>query len=127
MAILGQLKQRSSSDAVAKGGSMQSGFGKTVVVTGELTAGEDLVVGGRVEGAVALSNHTLTVLDNGEVHANVVAKSVIVLGKIVGNVEASERLELREASTILGDVIAPRIAMADGAIVNGTIEMQKRR
>ncbi len=105
---------------------MQSGFGKSVVVTGELTAGEDLVVGGRVEGAVALSNHKLTVLDGGEVHANVVAKSVIVLGTIVGNVEASERLELREASTVLGDVTAPRIAMADGAIVNGTIEMSKR-
>jgi cytoskeletal protein CcmA (bactofilin family) len=105
---------------------MQSGFGKSVVVTGELTAGEDLVVAGRVEGAIALSNHTLTVLDSGEVHANVVAKSVIVLGKIVGNVEASERLELREASTVLGDVIAPRIAMADGAIINGTIEMSKR-
>lgn len=105
---------------------MQSGFGKSVVVTGELTAGEDLVVGGRVEGAVALSNHTLTVLDGGEVHANVVANSVIVLGTIVGNVEASERLELREASTVLGDVTAPRIAMADGAIVNGTIEMSKR-
>ena len=105
---------------------MQSGFGKSVVVTGELTAGEDLVVGGRVEGAITLSNHTLTVLDSGEVHANVVAKSVIVLGKIVGNVETSERLELREASTVLGDVIAPRIAMADGAIINGTIEMSKR-
>lgn len=106
---------------------MQSGLGKTVVFTGELTAREDLVVGGRVEGAVALSNHTLMVLDGGEVHANVVAKSVIVLGKIVGNVEASERLELREGSTILGDVIAPRIAMADGAILNGTIEMRQRR
>ena len=105
---------------------MQSEFGKSVVVTGELTAGEDLVVAGRVEGAIALSSHTLTVLDSGEVHANVVAKSVIVLGKIVGNVEASERLELREASTILGDVMAPRIAMADGAIINGTIEMSKR-
>lgn len=100
---------------------MQSGFGKTVVVTGDLTAAEDLVVGGRVEGAVALSNHTLTV-----VHANVVAKSVIVLGTIVGNVEASERLELREASTVFGDVTAPRIAMAAGAIVNRTIEMSKR-
>ena len=106
---------------------MQSGLGKSVVVTGELTAAEDLVVGGRVEGAVALSNHTLTVLDSGEVHANIVAKSVVVLGKIVGNVEASERLELREASTVLGDLRAPRIAMADGAIVNGTIEMQQRR
>ena len=105
---------------------MRSGFGKSVVVTGELTAGEDLIIGGRVEGALALSDHTLTVLDSGEVHANVVAKSVIVLGKIVGNVKASERLELREASTIVGDVIAPRIAMADGAIVNGMIEMPKR-
>lgn len=106
---------------------MKSGFGKSVVVTGELTAGEDLVVAGRVEGAVALSNHTLTVLDSGEVHANVVAKSVIVLGRIVGNVEAGERLELGEASSVLGDVITPRIAMADGAIVNGTIEMPRRR
>ena len=105
---------------------MQSGVGKSVVVTGELTAGEDLVVGGRVDGAIALSNHTLTVLDGGEVHANVVAKSVIVLGRIVGNVEARERLELREASTVLGDVRTPRIAMTDGAIINGTIEMQKR-
>ena len=102
---------------------MQSGFGKSVVVTGELTSGEDLVVGGRVEGAIAMASHTLTVLDSGEVHANVVAKAVIVLGKIVGNVEASERLELRESITVFGDVIAPRIAMADGAIINGTIEM----
>ena len=105
---------------------MQSGLGKSVVVKGELTAGEDLVIGGRVEGTVTLSAHSLTVLDGGEVHASVTAKSVIVQGAILGDVEALERLELGKGSTISGDVTAPRIAMADGAIVNGTVEIGKR-
>jgi cytoskeletal protein CcmA (bactofilin family) len=105
---------------------MQVGFGKSVVVKGEITAAEDLVIGGRVEGTILLKEHVLTVLEGSEVHAGVIAKAVIVVGKIVGDVEALERLELREGSVVTGDVLAPRIAMADGAMVNGTVEMQKR-
>jgi cytoskeletal protein CcmA (bactofilin family) len=105
---------------------MQVGFGPTVVVKGEVRASEDLVILGRLEGSIALSGHLLTVLDGAEVQASIVAKSVISLGNIVGNVEALERVELREGSALSGDITAPRIAIAEGAFVNGTIEMPKR-
>lgn len=103
---------------------MHAGVGRSVVVNGVMVAGEDLVVFGRVGGAIELREHMLTILEGGEVHASIVAKSVIVLGRIVGNVEALERLELRESGAISGDVMTPRIAIADGATFNGTVEME---
>lgn len=105
---------------------MQAGFGKSIVVKGDVTATEDLVVSGRIEGTIALKDHVLTVLDGGDVTASIVAKSVIVLGAISGDVEAIERVELREGCNLAGDLLAPRIVMAEGAILNGTVEMSKR-
>ena len=103
---------------------MHADVGRSVVVNGVVAAAEDLVIGGRVEGALELREHMLTVLEGAEVHASIVAKSVIVLGRIVGSVEALERLELRESGVISGDVMTPRIAIADGATFNGTVEME---
>jgi cytoskeletal protein CcmA (bactofilin family) len=105
---------------------MQAGFGKSIVVKGDVTATEDIVVSGRIEGTVILKDHVLTVLDGGDVAASIVAKSVIVLGAISGDVEALERVELRDGCTLSGDLLAPRIVMAEGAILNGTVEMSKR-
>jgi len=105
---------------------MQVGFGKSIVVKGDVTASEDVVVSGRIEGTIALKDHVLTVLDGGNVTASIVAKSVIVIGEIAGDVEALERVELREGCHLSGDLLAPRIVMAEGAILNGTVEMSKR-
>lgn len=104
---------------------MQAVFGRSVVVKGEVTANEDLAIAGRVEGSITLKEHVLTVLEGGEVQASITAKSVIVVGTVTGVVEALDRLELREGSTLTGDIMAPRVAMVDGATVNGTVEMRK--
>lgn len=105
---------------------MQTGIGRSVVVKGDVTAAEDLVIGGRVEGSVSLTGNTLTVLEGSELHASIEVKSAIVIGTIVGIVEAGERLELREGSNVKGDITSPRIVMVDGATVNGTVAMPKR-
>ena len=105
---------------------MHAGFGRSIVVKGDVTATEDIVVGGRIEGTIALKDHVLTVLEDGHVEASIVAKSVIVIGAITGDVEALERIELREGCRLSGDLLAPRIAMAEGAMLNGTVEMPKR-
>jgi cytoskeletal protein CcmA (bactofilin family) len=108
------------------GGVVQSGIGKSVVIKGEVTATEPLVIGGRVEGQVDVRNNMVTILESGEVHAEILGKSVIIHGKVVGSVDASERLEVSEHSSIEGDLSAPRIAIAAGAVFNGTVEMPER-
>lgn len=105
---------------------MQAGFGRSIVVKGDVTASEDLVVNGKIEGTVALKDNVLTVSDGGKIEASVLAKSVVVIGAIVGDVEAIERVELRDGCVLSGDLTAPRIAMAEGAVLNGTVAMPAR-
>ena len=103
---------------------MHAGFGRSIVIKGHVTAQEDLVVSGRIEGTIAIKDHVLTVSDGGDVQASVVAKSVI--GKVTGDIEALERVELRDGSTLSGGLMAPRLAMSEGAVFNGTVEMDAR-
>ena len=108
-------------------GAVQSGIGRSLVVKGEITATEPLVIGGRVEGQIDVRNNKVTILEGGEVHANIIGKDVVVLGKVVGGVEALERLELAETSSTEGDLSAPKFSMAAGARFTGSIEMPKRK
>ena len=101
-------------------------MGQSVVIKGELVGGEDLTLDGRVEGKVSLPDHVLTVGANATLLAEVVAKSVIVLGTIRGNVTAKEKFELRAGGTMDGQLSAPKVAMAEGATFNGKIEMPKK-
>lgn len=103
----------------------QSGIVRSLVIKGEVVATESFVIGARIEGQVVVREGNLTILEGAEVHAQVIGKTVVVLGKVVGGVEALERLELAENSSVEGDIKTPRIAMAAGAIVNGTVEMRK--
>lgn len=105
---------------------MHAGFGRSIVIKGHVTAQEDLVVSGRIEGTIAIKDHMLTISDGGDVKASVVAKSVIVIGKVTGDIEALERVELRDGSTLSGGLMAPRLAMSEGAVFNGTVEMDAR-
>ena len=100
-------------------------IGKSIVFKGDLSGDEDLQIDGQVEGGVQLANHELTVGETGRVQAQLYAKSVIVIGSVTGNITATERVEIRESGSVEGDVHAPRLVIADGAIVNGTIEMTK--
>jgi cytoskeletal protein CcmA (bactofilin family) len=100
-------------------------IGKSVFVKGELSGSEDLYVDGEVEGTIELRGHSLTVGPHGRVRAHVHARNVVVHGKINGNIQASERVELRASANVTGDIITQRIAVEDGAFFKGGIEVQR--
>ncbi len=101
-------------------------IGKSVVFKGELSGSEDLVIEGTVEGKVDLGEHVLTVGSHGKIKAEVVAKIVIVLGEIVGNVTASEKVDIRDSGSVDGDIKSPRMAIAEGARLRGSVDMQTK-
>jgi cytoskeletal protein CcmA (bactofilin family) len=98
-------------------------MGQSIAIKGELSGAEDLTLEGQVEGKVSFPDNVLTIGTAARVNAEVIAKAVIVLGHLVGNVTVSERFELRTGGTVQGNLKAPRIAMAEGAVFGGKIEM----
>ncbi len=98
-------------------------IGQSIVFKGELTGDEDLEIDGRVEGTVNLKNHQLTIGANGNLKAEVTAKSVIVIGHVTGNLIAEERIEVQATGVVNGDVRAPRLNVQEGAVLNGSIDM----
>jgi cytoskeletal protein CcmA (bactofilin family) len=101
-------------------------IGKSVVIKGELNGSEDLTIEGHVEGTIQLRDHVLTIGPNGRIKAQVFAKSVIVLGEVNGNITASDKVDIRDNGSVEGDLIAPRIAIAEGAHFKGSIDMQRK-
>lgn len=100
--------------------------GKSVVVTGELSGNENVFIEGQVEGKIELRNHVLTVGPNGKIKAQVVARQVVVLGEVVGNITATEKVAIQDNGAVDGDLVAPRVAIAEGAHFRGSIDMQRR-
>ena len=101
-------------------------IGKSVVIKGELTGSEDLTVEGHVEGTIQLRDHALTIGPNGRIKAQIFAKTVVVLGEVTGNVTAGEKVDIRENGSVDGDLVAPRIAIAEGAHFRGSVDMQRK-
>src|SRR4051794_3851783 len=101
-------------------------IGKSVVIKGELNGSEDLTIEGHVEGTIQLRDHILTIGPNGRIKAQVFAKSVVVLGEVTGNVTATDKVEIRDAGSVDGDIIAPRVAIAEGAHFRGSVDMQRK-
>ena len=99
-------------------------IGKSVVIKGELNGSEDLTIEGHVEGTIQLRDHVLTIGPNGRIKAQVFAKAVIILGQVTGNVTASDKVDIRDKGSVDGDVVAPRVAIAEGAHFRGSIDMQ---
>jgi len=100
-------------------------IGKFVVIKGEVNGSQDLNIDGRVEGKIEVRQHVLTVGLNGKIKAQVFAKSVVVLGEVIGNITATETVNIMEKASVDGDVSAPRVAIAEGAHFRGSIEMQR--
>src|ERR1044071_4922524 len=90
-------------------------IGKSVVIKGELNGSEDLTIEGHVEGKIELKDDVLTIGPNGKIRARVFAKAVIVLGEVNGNVTATEKVDIRDGGSVDGDIISPRVAIAEGA------------
>ena len=101
-------------------------IGKLVVIKGELSGSQDLTIDGQVEGRIELRDNVLTIGANGKIRAEVFAKSVIVFGEVHGNVTASERVDIRDQGSIDGDIVSPRVAIAEGAHFRGSVDMQRK-
>src|SRR5256885_4529 len=101
-------------------------IGKSVVIKGELNGSEDLTIEGHVEGTIQLRDHVLTIGPNGRIKAQVFAKSVIVLGEVTGNVTASDKVDIRDNGSVDRHIIAPRVAIAEGAHFRGSVDMQRK-
>ena len=100
-------------------------IGKSVKVVGKIFAKEDLYVDGDVEGTIESLEHKITVGPNGRVQANIVAREVIILGQVQGNVETSDKVDLRKDARLVGDISTSRISIEDGAIFKGSIDIKK--
>jgi len=100
--------------------------GKSVVFKGELSGSEDIFIEGSIEGKVELRDHVLTIGPNAKVKAEVIAKNVIVRGEVVGNITATEKLDIRDSGSVDGDISAPVVAIAEGAHLRGSVDMQKK-
>ena len=101
-------------------------IGKSVVIKGELNGSEDLTIEGQVEGKIELKDHVLTIGPNGKIKAQVFAKALIVLGEVNGNVTASEKVDIRDGGSVDGDIVSPRVAIAEGAHFRGSVDMQRK-
>src|SRR5271156_2808192 len=103
----------------------QATIGKSLIVKGEVTGSESLYIDGKVEGAINLPGNRVTVGRNGQVAANITAREIVVLGKVRGNVSASDRVDIRSEGSLTGDVTAQRISIEDGAFFKGGIDIRK--
>jgi cytoskeletal protein CcmA (bactofilin family) len=98
-------------------------IGKTIVICGEVKGSEDLIVDGRVEGTVNLSESRLTIGPTAIVAANLSAKDILIMGQVQGNLVASGRVELRAGCQVEGDIRALRLAVEDNSVFRGKVDL----
>ncbi len=101
-------------------------IGKSVVIKGELSGSEDLTVEGQVEGKIELRQNVLTIGPNADIKGQVAAKAIVIEGQVTGDITASERVDIQANGSVDGDLIVPRVAIAEGAHFRGSIEMQQQ-
>jgi cytoskeletal protein CcmA (bactofilin family) len=101
-------------------------IGATIVITGEMTSGEDVTVDGRIDGQLLVREAALTIGERAQVQADVRGARVLVRGLVSGAISASERIELTATATVDGSLSANRVVVADGARFNGRIDMDQR-
>ncbi len=116
------LPGRGSEPEASRGAAL---IGKSVMVKGQVFGREDLTVDGELEGTLELNEHRLTVGPNGKLQATIRAREVVVLGTVHGNIEASEKIDIRKDAKIVGDLKTARIMIEDGAFFKGSIDIQK--
>jgi cytoskeletal protein CcmA (bactofilin family) len=98
-------------------------LGKSVVIKGELSASEDLTLDGQMEGRVTVPDHTLTIGPAANINASISAKVVVIMGAVTGNVTAGEKVEIRAKGSVTGDLMSPRLVVAEGGHLRGKVEM----
>jgi cytoskeletal protein CcmA (bactofilin family) len=113
-----------TSAEVNKPKEKRANIGTSVLITGELTASEDLMVDGRVDGRINLPDHALTIGPNAHIQATIVARAVTVFGSVSGDIAAREMVEIRRGASLQGDVVCARITIQEGALFCGKVDME---
>jgi cytoskeletal protein CcmA (bactofilin family) len=102
----------------------QATIGPSLVIKGEITASEPLYIDGKVEGSLHVAGQRVTIGRNGSVVANIDAKEVVIMGSVKGNIQCSDRLDIRCEGSLIGDVVSQRISVEDGALLKGSVEVR---
>ncbi len=102
----------------------QASIGQSLLIKGEVIGSEPLYIDGHIEGSIHLAGNRLTIGHHGSVIANLDAEEVIIMGSVKGNVQCSERLEIRSEGSLVGDVVSQRISIEDGAVLRGSVEVR---
>ncbi len=103
----------------------QATIGKGLVIKGEISGSESLYIDGKVEGSINLPGNRVTIGRNGQVASSITAREIVILGKVRGNISASDRVDIRAEGALTGDVAAARISIEDGAFFKGGIDIRK--
>jgi len=101
-------------------------IGSSIQIKGELQGDEDLTIDGRVEGKIDLRDHNLTIGPNGKIKADLFARHIVIAGDVSGNAHAAERVEIAPSGRLTGDIVSPRITIADGAHFKGSVDMEHK-
>lgn len=109
--------------STTSGTPRQTVLGQSVVLKGELSADEDLLIEGQFEGTLSLEQHCLTVGANGQVKAEIRARQAVILGTLTGKVAAREKVEIRRSGHLVGDLTTGAVAIEEGAYFKGSIEI----
>jgi cytoskeletal protein CcmA (bactofilin family) len=102
----------------------QATLGRSLVIKGEITGSEALYIDGRIEGKITLTDNRVTIGRNGTVQADITAREVVVMGKVTGNIECSDRVDIRSEGVVNGNVLTERISVEDGAVLKGGIQVR---
>ncbi len=102
----------------------QATIGRSLVIKGEISGAESLYVDGKIEGTINLAEHRVTVGRNGVIAANINAREVVIMGKVTGNIQCSDRLDIRSEGSLAGDVVTMRISVEDGAVLKGSVQVR---
>ena len=105
----------------------QATIGRTLVIKGEISGSEALYIDGRVEGKILMPESRVTIGRNGKVDASIQAREVVVMGKVTGNIECSDRVDIRSEGSVTGDISTVRISVEDGASLKGGIQVRNEQ
>ena len=99
-------------------------IGKALLVQGKIVSTENLTIDGSVEGTIELGDHSLTIGAGASIKADLVAQTIIISGAVTGNVKANVKVDLRATGSVNGDIVAPVLVMADGAVITGGVDVR---
>lgn len=102
----------------------QATIGRSLVIKGEVSGSESLYIDGHIEGSITLADNRVTIGRNGSVVANINAREVVIMGTVKGNLQCTDRLDIRSEGSLTGDVVTQRISVEDGAVVKGSVEVR---